>query len=486
MRIPGPRVTAYVSAYRSARFLQARLENLLHQTLYARGELEIVVIDSHSPEDERSIVESFQVAHPAIVYRRTDVRETVYAAWNRAIALASGRYLINANSDDRFALDALERLADALDEDSTLDAVYGDWLITRVENDTFDSATPKTLVGYPDFEPPLLLFFQITSHAALVRRSCFDRIGLFDPRYKVYGDREWMLRFALAGLRARHLPHVIGLYLESPSSVERASQEAVSEGQDLRDHHLAPERLWRLLGWSAPPLNSREQARACALLGAYGVASGTVDGKPARHLVFAARCFDRALEHDAMDPVALNNLGVIQAVSGKPHLAEALLLKAMPFDDYGEVAGNLALVRSGCREFARYRWRSGSDFYFRDRFHVVLSSQDAVGMVVGATTFVEAFTERDPVVLTVLAHSDLDRVAGLLPSHLEEAGLDLASAPEIRIVPGPVTDPEWPPYLEVADLVLGDPEMLERATRAGIPTLSDLRVATLQATCRFD
>lgn len=54
------KVSAIVSTYNSERFIQGCLEDLVNQTLYEKGELEIIVVDSGSEQNERAIVEKFQ------------------------------------------------------------------------------------------------------------------------------------------------------------------------------------------------------------------------------------------------------------------------------------------------------------------------------------------------------------------------------------------------------------------------------------------
>ncbi len=54
------KVSAIVSTYNSERFIRGCLEDLVNQTLYKKGELEIIVIDSGSQQNEREIVEEFQ------------------------------------------------------------------------------------------------------------------------------------------------------------------------------------------------------------------------------------------------------------------------------------------------------------------------------------------------------------------------------------------------------------------------------------------
>ena len=64
------------------------------------------------------------VCCPNIKYIRTEERETVYKAWNRGIKAASGQYIANANTDDQYRLDALEKMARALDENPDKVLVY--------------------------------------------------------------------------------------------------------------------------------------------------------------------------------------------------------------------------------------------------------------------------------------------------------------------------------------------------------------------------
>ena len=99
-------VSAIVSAYKSEHFMSARLQNLVDQTFSKKKRLEVIVIDSNSPQNEKKIVEAFMETNENIKYLRTSKKETVYGAWNRGIKVAEGSYIINANCDDRFATDA--------------------------------------------------------------------------------------------------------------------------------------------------------------------------------------------------------------------------------------------------------------------------------------------------------------------------------------------------------------------------------------------
>jgi glycosyltransferase involved in cell wall biosynthesis len=54
------KVSVIVSTYKSAEFIWGCLEDLVTQTLYEKGEVEIIIIDSASPENEGEIIKEFQ------------------------------------------------------------------------------------------------------------------------------------------------------------------------------------------------------------------------------------------------------------------------------------------------------------------------------------------------------------------------------------------------------------------------------------------
>jgi glycosyltransferase involved in cell wall biosynthesis len=141
-------VSAIVSTFNSERFFRGCIEDLLRQTLFGQGRLEIVVVDSGSEQGEGTMVRRFQEDFPNIVYRRTE-RESLYAAWNRAVGLARGRYLTAANTDDRHRVDALETMARVL-ESTEVGLVYSDVLVTQVANETFEHNTAETVWQLPD------------------------------------------------------------------------------------------------------------------------------------------------------------------------------------------------------------------------------------------------------------------------------------------------------------------------------------------------
>lgn len=219
-----PLVSAIVSTYRSERFIRACIEDLEAQTI--AGRLEIIVIDSASPQNEGEIVRELQQRYTNIRYIRTAKRETLYKAWNRGIEQARGRYLTNANTDDRHRRDALEVLSRALDEHPEAAFAYADALVTLDENTTWDAVDPVVRMRWPEFDRRLLFQVGYLGAQPMWRRDLHDRYGLFDPAFIAAGDYEFWLRVGVKETFL-HVPEPVGLYLAAPGSIEHRRPDLI-------------------------------------------------------------------------------------------------------------------------------------------------------------------------------------------------------------------------------------------------------------------
>ncbi len=239
-------VTAIVSTYNSERYIEGCLQDLVEQTLYKKGGLEIIVVDSGSQQNEGNIVRWYAERYSNIHYIRTE-RETIYAAWNRAVQAASGRYLTNANTDDRHKNTALERMADELDRRADIALVYADSFVTEHENDSFETASICAALRYPQFDRRLLFQLCYIGPHPMWRASLHERYGLFDGAMKSAGDYEFWLRICRTET-LYHLPETLGLYLRSENSVEWSNVGLMHE-----ESITARKRYWPL-EWGQPPV----------------------------------------------------------------------------------------------------------------------------------------------------------------------------------------------------------------------------------------
>jgi len=244
--IAAPLVTAIVSSYNAERFMRGLLEDLEAQTI--ADKLEIVVIDSNSPQNEAAIVREFQGRYHNIRFMRTSLREQSHITLNRCIKAAHGKYITLACTDDRHRADAIEKMVAALEANANVSLVYGDIAITEKENQVLESADLKGFYKWPDYNRSTLFQVCYIGPQPMWRRDLHDKYGYFDEAFLSAGDYELWLRFAAGGEEYLHLPEVLGLYFLNPQGNEHGQRDTSN-----RESDLAIRRYWKAEWGERPP-----------------------------------------------------------------------------------------------------------------------------------------------------------------------------------------------------------------------------------------
>lgn len=162
--------------------------------------------------------------HRNIKYIRTKERENVYQAWNRGIQMSTGKYITNANTDDRLRNDALEVMTAYLDQNHDIALVYSDFYITNCENMTFERHIRTGYSIKPDYSPAIMLHGCHMGPQPLWRRSVHDDIGYFNEDFESAGDYEFWCRMSTSGYKFAHLNDFLGLYLHNPKGIINRNQ----------------------------------------------------------------------------------------------------------------------------------------------------------------------------------------------------------------------------------------------------------------------
>ncbi|HEX9191001.1 MAG TPA: glycosyltransferase [Candidatus Deferrimicrobiaceae bacterium] len=232
-------VTAIVSTYASERFIRGAMEDLVAQTIFPR--IEVIVIDSASPEAEGEIVGEYARRFPEnVFYHRIPRREPLYASWNRAIRMARGKYLTSANADDRHSPEAFERLAGALDTDPEAAVAYGDYAETNLENDTIGPRHAGRAVPGIEFRRDRLLVKCFVGAQPMWRRSLHGEFGFFREDLRIAADWDFWNRVARRH-RFTRVPCLTGLVYFSDAATNLSLADPGSlrrESEEVADLHL--------------------------------------------------------------------------------------------------------------------------------------------------------------------------------------------------------------------------------------------------------
>jgi glycosyltransferase involved in cell wall biosynthesis/SAM-dependent methyltransferase len=210
-------VSAIVSTYNAEKHIRGCLEDLENQTI--ADKLEIIVVNSGSQENEEAIIREYQQKYNNIVYIKTEQREGIYTAWNRAVNCARGTFLTNANTDDRHRQDALEIMSNTLFENPDIALVYGDQICTDTPNATFAKHHAVEMAKRPDYSRERLLFGCCVGSQPMWRKSLHNEFGYFDDSLTCAGDWDFWLRIS-DKCKFKHIPEFLGLYYHNQEGIE--------------------------------------------------------------------------------------------------------------------------------------------------------------------------------------------------------------------------------------------------------------------------
>jgi glycosyltransferase involved in cell wall biosynthesis len=187
-----PLVSVVLTTYDRREFLPEAIETVAEQTY---DEIELVVVDDHSPESPRDIVEnaSTEGLHD-VEFVRHDENRGASAARNTGIERASGEFVALLDDDDRWEPDKIARQVAEFGQSGEevgvvctgIRSVNADGTTIRTKNVEHDGSVTKRLLCGAIVPLP----------SVLVRTELLDDAGLFDERMKSYEDIEWMIRLS--------------------------------------------------------------------------------------------------------------------------------------------------------------------------------------------------------------------------------------------------------------------------------------------------
>jgi glycosyltransferase involved in cell wall biosynthesis len=163
--------------------------------------IEHVIIDGASTDGTAEIVKSFGIKISKFL---TEPDNGIYHAMNKGIGLASGDIIGILNSDD-FLSDnnVIEMLVNTFTE-SEVDAIYGD--VRYV--DPRDTGKVVRYYSSRNFNPLKFKYGFIPAHPSFyVKRSLYQKLGLYKEDYEIAGDNELLIRFFKHGsIKSKYIP----------------------------------------------------------------------------------------------------------------------------------------------------------------------------------------------------------------------------------------------------------------------------------------
>lgn len=212
-----PLVSVIIPNYNHAPFLRERIESVLRQEM---DDVELILLDDNSTDDSRKIIEDYR-GHCKISHIVCNERNSgsTFAQWKRGLALARGKYVWIAESDDSADSRFLSTLVPLLESRSDAVVAYCGSLIIDAEGreipgadwDRMGRNAPITEVLDPQamIRRNLLMNNGIyNASMAVFRRDAAPEIDECQTAMRYCGDWRFWVELAMRGssirVRERH------------------------------------------------------------------------------------------------------------------------------------------------------------------------------------------------------------------------------------------------------------------------------------------
>jgi glycosyltransferase involved in cell wall biosynthesis len=167
-----------IPVHDGARFLADALGSVAEQDL----DLEVVVVDDGSTDSSAAIAQDLGV---------TCIRQPHLgpaAARNAGIEASTAPFIVFLDADDLIPPGAVARQLAYLEAHPGTDGVMGMQEYRVLNGVALPDWAVADKIGQPDEVSRPSVF------ASVIRRSTFDRVGIFDPRFRLSEDVDWLLR----------------------------------------------------------------------------------------------------------------------------------------------------------------------------------------------------------------------------------------------------------------------------------------------------
>ena len=160
------------------------------------GDFEYVVIDGASTDGSVEVIRSYEASFGGRLKWISEPDKGIYNAMNKGIGMAMGDYLQFLNSGDSLVSDDItKRMTEALKSKGYPSILYGNMLKDMPDG---KAMRDRCFAGR---EISFLGFYtgSLNHSSAYIRRSLFDRYGMYDEGFKIVSDWKWFLQAIILG-----------------------------------------------------------------------------------------------------------------------------------------------------------------------------------------------------------------------------------------------------------------------------------------------
>lgn len=192
-----PKISVVTTAYNAVNTIETTIKSVLDQKY---SNFEYIVVDAGSTDGTCERIKPFCNRLASYSSQRDG---GISDGFNRGIKQATGELIILINADDRLAPDTLSKVAQFYVDKQFPDVIYGHLVETKDGRERI--VVPRS--------HEFLYEGMVFSHpSTAVKKSLYDKIGLYDVSYKFSMDYHFFLRAYLKGARFEYFPEVLAYF----------------------------------------------------------------------------------------------------------------------------------------------------------------------------------------------------------------------------------------------------------------------------------
>lgn len=216
-----PLISVIIPTYNRKNSISGAIESVLNQSF---KDWELIIVDDGSEDKTNELVDNFLI-DTRIKYIWQENRG-VSAARNKGVSISRGKYLTFLDSDDQVTVDWLQDFFKVILIDENVDLIQGGLVIkSPINKKTVSSPAKKNKYNVP------------IPGTFLLKKSLFEKIGMFDERLKYAENTELFFRIEQKKIKSVIVETTNLIYTESLSGGSKNFRNMIDSTKLILEKH---------------------------------------------------------------------------------------------------------------------------------------------------------------------------------------------------------------------------------------------------------
>lgn len=187
------KISIITITYNSERTIEETIQSVINQKY---ENLEYIIVDGGSTDNTLNIVNKYKENITKFI---SEPDEGISDAFNKGIKQATGEIIGIINSDDMLNSNALNELNNVIEKEPKYDVYYGNGIIFDEKSNYIYKPTNKI--------EDILKYMFICHPATFVKKTAYEKYGVFDIKYKCAMDFELLSKMYLNGAKFKYVDY---------------------------------------------------------------------------------------------------------------------------------------------------------------------------------------------------------------------------------------------------------------------------------------